>query len=66
MTESVHVVPNDDLREHDSLPSCWCGPREVLEEGMEVPVYVHNSADGREFIEQGLVDEITKTVVKFN
>ncbi len=48
-TESgkVHVIPIDDLREHD--PSdCWCDPI-VNEDG----VVVHNALDRRELYERG-------------
>jgi len=32
-----HVVPLDDLREHEACPECWCGPREDSD-----GVWVHN------------------------
>jgi len=34
-----HVVPLDDLREHEACPECWCGPREDSD-----GVWVHNSS----------------------
>jgi hypothetical protein len=45
---NVHVVPIDDLREHEPSPACWCRPREA-----EPRVFVHNSLDGRELYERG-------------
>lgn len=46
----VHVMPEDDLREHDISESCWCAPRPDVEEEF---VMVHNSMDRREEYEQG-------------
>ena len=46
MTE-LHVIPIDDLREHEEAESCWCSPR--LMNG----VLVHNSMDDRESHEHG-------------
>lgn len=53
MTDDRHIVPVGDLREHDSLPSCWCKPTE----DDECPgVWLHHSMDQREHtIEQGMV-----------
>ena len=46
----VHVVPIDDVAEHENSMNCWCGP--VRDD--EVPaVVVHNSGDGRELYESG-------------
>ncbi|MDT8311914.1 MAG: hypothetical protein RQ732_10745 [Methylophaga sp.] len=42
-----HVVPIDDLREHESNQDCWCSPS--LDDG----VFVHNSLDQREKYEAG-------------
>lgn len=42
-----HVVPLNDLREHESNGSCWCKP--TLDEG----VWMHHSMDGREDFETG-------------
>lgn len=53
-----HVVPTEDLIEHNTEPSCICGPQlavvpvEVLigetPTEAEGHVYVHHSLDGRE------------------
>ena len=44
---STHVVPLDDIREHEQDASCWCAPR-VNE---ELNLVTHNSADNREAFE---------------
>ncbi len=50
LIDIVHVVPLNDLREHDSCATCWCNPTE----DDEVPgVFVHHSMDGREAFESG-------------
>ena len=46
-----HVVPLDDLREHETNGSCWCRPT-LDDEGSE-PIGIHNSLDGREAFEAG-------------
>jgi hypothetical protein len=43
----VHVVPVDDLHEHEPSRVCWCVPHCTQEEGADVLV-THRSADGRE------------------
>lgn len=39
-----HVMPEQDVREHDESPFCWCGPKknksELIASGNEV--WVHN------------------------
>jgi hypothetical protein len=50
MTEAVHVVPVNDLREHTPRPDCWCNPTEDNE---WPDVWVHHSMDKREEYEQG-------------
>ncbi len=47
----VHIVPLDDLRDHDENIDCWCCPR-VEEEGAGLMV-IHNAMDGREKYETG-------------
>jgi hypothetical protein len=49
--EPVYVTPIDDLREHVSRDDCPCNPRREHRPG-SVPVYVHNSWDGRELVEK--------------
>lgn len=50
MMGDFHVIPNNDLREHVSLPSCWCDPTEDHE---RLGVWVHHSMDRREEYEEG-------------
>jgi hypothetical protein len=40
----AHVVPIDDLREHEDTPTCWCKPTPCEDE----VVYTHHSLDQRE------------------
>ena len=47
--DSVHVVPIDDIKEH-SLDNCECGVK--YNDG----VYIHNSYDKRELLEQLDID----------
>lgn len=42
-----HVVPVNDLREHEDSPDCWCRP------DYDESVYIHHSMDRREEYEQG-------------
>lgn len=43
----LHVMPVNDLREHEMSLSCWCRPRRDVS---QIEVVVHNSLDGRERI----------------
>ena len=47
----THILPVNDLEEHEELSTCKCRPEvEILENG-DLMV-VHNSFDGREIIEE--------------
>jgi hypothetical protein len=46
----VHVVPLNDLREHEVSVGCWCHPTPLED---DPSVYVHHSLDGREKYESG-------------
>lgn len=50
----LHVVPLNDLRDHEESETCWCRPVGIFDgDGV---VIVHNSMDGREHtIEKGKV-----------
>lgn len=50
LTQRWHVVPIDDLREHEDSAQCWCRPSEDDE---EPGVWVHRAMDGREAFETG-------------
>ena len=44
-----HVVPINDLKEHQLIAECWCNP--TLDD--EYMIATHNSADNREAFERG-------------
>ena len=46
----IHIIPIDDLEEHEELSTCKCNPR-LIEENGEF-LFVHNSFDKREVIER--------------
>ena len=49
----VHVLPVNDLREHDETRTCWCQPDLTEVSGpRRVVVVVHHALDGRELVEQ--------------
>lgn len=50
----AHVVPTDDLIEHELNDDCPCGPESTLvsrDDGSTGWVVAHNSLDGRELVE---------------
>ena len=47
-SESYHIIPENDFREHISSSDCWCKPQ--LTDGLD-NCYTHPSADGREHLE---------------
>lgn len=48
---AIHVVPVNDLREHDTVNTslCECGPRVILE--YDEIIVIHAAYDGREGVE---------------
>lgn len=51
-----HVVPLNDLREHEITDLCWCKPVQNDDPENWEPIWVHNSMDRREHtVEQGKV-----------
>ena len=42
----IHVIPINDLKEHEEESTCHCSPRLIMEN--EEMIMVHNSFDGRE------------------
>lgn len=46
----IHVVPVNDTRPHEDSSACWCHPS--VDFDLPEPVAVHNSDDGREYVEQ--------------
>lgn len=49
--ETYHVLPVNDLKDHEDGLYCWCKPTVERFDNGNVMVS-HNSADGREFFEQ--------------
>jgi len=47
----LHVMPINDIREHIDKSTCPCGPTAELQESGDI-IMLHNSWDGREFVEQ--------------
>lgn len=45
----MHVIPINDLREHDEHGACWCRPTIYHDDA----IVVHNSMDRREEYERG-------------
>ena len=50
MTEAIHVIPLNDLRDHVDVKECWCKP--IADCDYE-NIFVHNALDGREAFERG-------------
>ena len=48
--ERVHIVPENDLREHLVNKDCWCNP-DVDEEFENI--IIHHALDGRDLYETG-------------
>jgi hypothetical protein len=48
--DAVHLIPIDDLREHQLSASCWCRPRQ---DDQIFVVFIHNALDQREKYESG-------------
>lgn len=53
MSDDIHVMPENDWKEHTSSINCWCHPTRSVDEDKAI---IHNSLDGREV--QELRDEI--------
>lgn len=45
-----HILPCNDIEEHDENTTCKCHPRVEMQENGDMLV-IHNSFDGREAIE---------------
>lgn len=50
MNTVIHVMPQNDLREHTCSIDCWCDPTPDEENNQ---VIVHHSLDRRESYEEG-------------
>lgn len=48
--DTIHILPLNDLKEHTESDECECHPTVKHVDGGKV--VVHNSYDGREFLER--------------
>jgi len=48
--EVTHVIPLNDLRDHEASKTCWCKPSQDDDEPL---VWIHHSMDGREEYKNG-------------
>lgn len=50
--DDIHVLPINDVREHEESRSCWCEPDlQYPDEGDSI-IVVHHAEDGRELVEE--------------
>lgn len=56
VVKHVHIIPIDDLLEHEQAAGCWCKPKVVRCDGGLIAI--HNSADWREAAERDLGVEL--------
>lgn len=54
MNELIHVVPLNDLRDHEASITCWCHPTPDEDEPQ---VILHHALDQREKYETGELKE---------
>ena len=57
---STHIIPINDLKEHEEKSTCSCEPRVEIIDGSQL--IIHNSFDGREAVE--MAKEILKSATK--
>ncbi len=50
----INIVPVNDLKEHIKNSTCHCNPSIEFENGEMI--VIHNSYDGREFVEKLITD----------
>lgn len=49
-----HVIPINDLKEHEGISTCWCKPKiEDYSVSGGMKLVIHNALDGRELVEPG-------------
>ena len=53
-----HIIPVNDLIKHKENEKCWCSPRVKVVNNSKI--IIHNSADGREYIEKEIAEFIKK------
>lgn len=52
MKGDVHVLPNNDKKDHEESRLCWCRPGVSIFTKRKPALVVHNSLDGRELVER--------------
>lgn len=55
----IHILPVNDLKEHKESSTCECSPTLEVENGEMI--FIHNSYDGRELVENDN-DNIDKSI----
>lgn len=52
----LHIMPINDIKEHIDSSTCSCCPSAELQENGDI-IMLHNSWDGREYVEQLIEDK---------
>ena len=50
----IHIIPNGDKKTHEESEFCHCHPR--IEHEKNGIIVIHNSFDGREYLEKVVAD----------
>lgn len=63
MSIPIHVLPINDIEEHQESTTCHCHP--AIQEESGTMIIVHNSFDGRELVEDAnnIIEKQNKTKV---
>lgn len=51
----IHILPTNDIKEHEETTTCECNPQVEIQDNAEILV-IHNAFDGREYFER--IEEI--------
>lgn len=60
---ALHITPINDLKEHEESSTCECCPKLIIENGEMI--FVHNSFDGREILEEKNEKEFTGIYTRY-
>jgi len=52
---TYHILPINDIKEHEEASTCHCNPEVKFENGDMI--IIHNSFDGREYKEKLISDD---------
>ena len=58
----INIIPNGDIKGHEESEFCYCHPRIEYEENGRI--IIHNSFDGREFVEKAVREIEEKCNIK--